>query len=672
MNRNPTSPQGLQYRPDIDGLRALAILSVLAFHADRALLPGGFCGVDVFFVISGFLITGIIVRELESDSFSFGHFYARRVRRLFPALALVLLTTLVLGWLILLPDEFQTLGTDVAAGAAFSSNLLQYSDVSVYFGSVSRPLMHLWSLGVEEQFYFLWPVLIYTTWKFRRRWLGVIAAAVIAASFLENVAVVSFDPQAAFFLPWSRLWELSLGACLATSQYYRQQRSFLDDRSNHATVVGWLLQHRRELYWACGATLLLASFLLMKGTWEFPGFWALVPSIGTALIILAGPQAWFNRRILSLRPVVFIGLVSYPLYLWHWSLLCFARLIEPAPSRLLTGAVLIVSFGLAVATYLFIELPLRRSRRRQRTLAVLCFTLACCGVLGYLVSIQYIAARPIPLDVQRLTLPRDEDWLSTQSKSWTVLPKNYVESGKSTTKTLFIGDSLMEQYYPRIQRIESDSPRGANSAVFAVRAACSFAYEFSWPYGRASCKRHIQKALEYAKRDDVDTVVFASAWPSYFMTLRQGKPALNPAAAPALARFKQTVADLRKLNKRVFIVLVEPIDDSLDPRSRIQRTVFSPGFRVVDVPLLPKTEFESRGAVIEAALRQVAHDEGAIIIDPIQEICYARACPAFTPNDEAIYHDAGHLRPSFVREHAQFMDETVLRYPLHTLSHSVR
>ena len=662
------SAQDLRYRPDIDGLRALAIVCVVAFHADRALLPGGFCGVDVFFVISGFLITGIIVGELESDRFSFGRFYARRARRLFPALIVVLLTTLALGWLILLPDEFRTLGADSAAGAAFSSNLVQYSDVTVYFGTAGRPLMHLWSLGVEEQFYFLWPVLIYATWKFGRRWLGLIGLAVIAASFLENVAVVSFDPQAAFFLPWSRLWELSLGATLAISQYYRQQRPFPAAGPYDTTVVGWLLQHRCTIYWTCGAALLLASFLIVKGTWEFPGFWALAPSVGTALIILAGPQAWLNRRVLSLRPVVFIGLISYPLYLWHWSLLCFARLVEPAPSGLMSGAALVVAFSLSVATYRYIELPLRRSRRSQRFLAALCTTLAGCGILGYLVAIQYIPARPIPQDVERLTLPRKEDWLSAQNESWTVLPNRYVEVGASAAKTLFIGDSLMEQYYPRIQRVEADSARRMNSAVFAVRAACSFPYEFSWPYGRSACKRHMQKALEYAKRDDVDTVVFASAWPGYFMTERHGKPALNPVAAPALARFKQTVADLRKLNKRVFIVLVGPMDESLDPRSRIQRTVFPPGFRVVDVPPLSKVELERRYAAIESALEQVAHEDGAITIDPIQELCGALTCPAFTSSGEAIYHDGGHLWPSFVREHARFMDETVLRFPLSTLS----
>jgi peptidoglycan/LPS O-acetylase OafA/YrhL len=656
------------YRSDIDGLRALAVLAVLVFHADPTLLRGGFAGVDVFFVISGYLITGIVSRECEARRFSFARFYARRARRLFPALLIVLVTTLLLGWLILLPDEFRTLGADTTAGAAFSSNLLQYEDITVYFGIASRPLLHLWSLGVEEQFYFLWPVLIYATLSVGGRRFLYVAAAATAASFLANVAVVSFDPQGAFFLPWNRLWELSLGGILATLEQHPWQPPAAVVNLGKTPAVGWLLSHRRTIYWTCGAALLLASFLLIRGTWEVPGFWALAPSIGAAAVIVAGPQAWFNRWVLSLRPIVCIGLISYPLYLWHWPLLCFARLIEPNASRILMGTVLLVALLLSVATYLYIELPLRRSPASRPMVANLCTALLCCGLVGYLISIRYLPGRPIPHEVQQLTLPRMEDWLSARQEDWSVIPGRYVEVGQSTTKTLFIGDSFMEQYYPRIERVEADFPRSANTAVFAVRSACSFPYEFSWEFGRGACKRHIQKALEYANRDDVNTVVLASAWPSYFMTSRQGAAVLNPKALPALKRFRQVVANLRRRNKHVFIVLVGPIDDALDPRSKIQRTVFPPGFRVIDIPPLAKADLEKRSNEIESLLRRIADEEGAIIIDPMEDLCKADTCPAFTPSGEAMYHDGGHLRPSYVRTHARFMDETVLRPPLHAAS----
>jgi len=656
------------YRSDVDGLRALAVLAVLVFHADPTLLPGGFAGVDVFFVISGYLISGIVSRECETGRFSFARFYARRARRLFPALIIVLVTTLLLGWLILLPDEFRTLGADTTAGAAFSSNLLQYEDITVYFGIASRPLLHLWSLGVEEQFYFVWPVLIYATLSVGGRRFLYIAAAATAVSFLANVAVVSFDPQGAFFLPWNRLWELSLGGVIASLELHPWQPPAAIVNLGKAPAVSGLLSHRRTIYWTCGASLLLASFLLIRGTWEVPGFWALAPAIGAAAVIVAGPQAWLNRWVLSLRPIVFIGLISYPLYLWHWPLLCFARLIEPNASRLLTGTVLLVALLLSVATYLYIELPLRRSPVSRQMVANLCTALLCCGLVGFLISIRYLPGRPIPQEVQQLTLPRMEDWLSPRNEDWSVIPGRYVEVGKSATKTLFIGDSFMEQYYPRIERVEANFPRSANTAVFAVRSACSFPYEFSWEFGRGACKLHIQKALEYANRDDVNTVVLASAWPSYFMTIRHGAAVLNPKALPALERFRQVVATLRRRNKRVFIVLVGPIDDALDPRSKIQRTVFPPGFRVIDLPPLAKAGLEKRSNEIESMLRRIADEEGAIIIDPMEDLCRADTCPAFTPSGEAMYHDGGHLRPSYVRTHARFMDETVLRLPLHAAS----
>ena len=159
-------------------------------------------------------------------------------------------------------------------------------------------------------------------------------------------------------------------------------------------------------------------------------------------------------------------------------------------------------------------------------------------------------------------------------------PKTSIEIGTASTKTLFIGDSFMEQYYPRIERVILSHPGRVNSGVFAVRGACSLPYEFSWAYGQEGCRRHVEKALEYAEREDVDTVVIASAWPGYFMTQRQGKFVLNPKSFPALTRFRDTIARWRRAGKRVFIVLVGPMDTNLDPRTRIRRTVFAPGFQV--------------------------------------------------------------------------------------------
>ena len=629
----------LPYRPDIDGLRAVAILAVLAFHAKPDLLPGGFCGVDVFFVISGFLITGIILRELESGQFRLRTFYERRARRLLPALSVVLATTLVLGWLILLPNEFGQLGADVVGAAVFSSNLLLYKGTVAYFLEANRPLLHLWSLGVEEQFYLLWPAVVYVAWKLGKRRIAAIAAVISIVSFVGNIAVVSLNPPAAFYLPWNRLWELACGGALAGLR---------------------LAQQRQNLCSSLGAILLIVSFLWLSDKIEFPGFWALLPTVGSALLLCAGPRSWLSRHVLSLRPVVFIGVVSYPLYLWHWPLLCFTRLIvpEPVPPALLAGIVLL-AFMLAALTHELVERPIRH-RRDKPVLAVAMGTvLVACALVGCMSFARYIPARSISADVRHLIPDRREVWSVTRHTPWDFFPKNFIEIEGAATKTLFIGDSFMEQYLPRIERVVVDSDGRANTAVFAVRGACSLPYEFSWAFGKAACRRHIEKALAYAQRQDVDTVVIASAWFGYFMTESQGRWSMNPDSLPALTRMQETIADLRKMNKRVYLVLIGPVDRKLDPLSRIHRTVLPPGFQVSDIEAPTRLEIHAKFARIEVLLRQIASDTGARIIDPTDALCDHTTCPALTRDGEPIYLDMGHLRPSFMRASATFMDETV-------------
>lgn len=201
------------YRPDIDGLRAVAVLLVVGFHAFPGRFPGGFVGVDIFFVISGYLITGILLKEMESSDFSFARFYARRVRRIFPALILVLLCCFVVGWFVLLPDEFKALGKHIFGGAAFFSNFVLLHDAG-YFdaAAVRKPLLHLWSLGIEEQFYIVWPVVLFLAFQIRR--VGWMITAIFVASFLANVLTIGRNPVAAFYWPFTRAWELMSGGIL--------------------------------------------------------------------------------------------------------------------------------------------------------------------------------------------------------------------------------------------------------------------------------------------------------------------------------------------------------------------------------------------------------------------------------------------------------------------------
>lgn len=336
------------YRPDIDGLRAVAVLAVVVFHAFPGWLPGGYVGVDVFFVISGYLISTQLMAEASSGTLSFESFYARRIRRIFPALIVVLMAVAVAGWWLLMPDEWAELRRHVGASAIFANNMVLWSEAG-YFDRAAelKPLLHLWSLGVEEQFYLVWPLLIWFCWRRQWRWTTAITAVVLI-SFIANVATVSRGGAAtAFFLPHTRLWQLGAGALLAALA--RGGFAIRPPMVNLVSVAGILL-------------ILEAFATLARGDGSsYPGWRALAPTLGGVLVIAAGSDAVPNRAFLSARPMVAVGLISFPLYLWHWPILSFLQITEqgdvaPRLKVMAIGA----SVLLASMTYLGLERPARR------------------------------------------------------------------------------------------------------------------------------------------------------------------------------------------------------------------------------------------------------------------------------------------------------------------------
>jgi peptidoglycan/LPS O-acetylase OafA/YrhL len=349
----------LHHRPDIDGLRAIAVLAVVAFHASKR-IPGGFIGVDVFFVISGFLISSIILNGLKHDSFSFIDFYVRRIRRIFPALILVLSTSWLLGWFILEPEAYALLGKHMLAGAGFASNILLWSESGYFDPDASlKPLLHLWSLGIEEQFYLVWPVILFFAAKGRQK-IYVWIVAVLAVSFAINIWGVDRDPVATFYLPLSRFWELLVGAALAYVNL--NHKKTLDSyQSITAFRLSGMSVAIRDIGSVAGLLLIIASIFLLSEASSFPGWCALMPTIGALLLISAGAKAWVNRIFLSNKWMIAIGLISYPLYLWHWPLLSFGRMTAVGIDhpRLTTVSMLCLSFILSFATYRFVEKRLR-------------------------------------------------------------------------------------------------------------------------------------------------------------------------------------------------------------------------------------------------------------------------------------------------------------------------
>jgi peptidoglycan/LPS O-acetylase OafA/YrhL len=357
----------MKYRADIDGLRAFAVTSVLIFHAFPSLMPGGFVGVDVFFVISGFLISGIIFKELETSSFSFANFYARRVKRIFPALIAMLTASYAFGWFFLFNDDFRRLGSHIFRASLFLSNLILWREAG-YFDNAAetKPLLHLWSLGIEEQFYIVWPVILWIFWRFKALRLPLIATLTIS-SLIWNIYQSRLDLTHDFYSPLTRFWELSSGAWLA---YDLSKR----DSTSHKFRNGIS---------ALAVLVLLAAIYVIDSKKAFPWAWALMPVIGAVLLIYAGPMAWCNRVLFSHRAVVWVGAISYPLYLWHWPALAFARIVEgTTPSVTIRLGALVLSVLLAWGTYSWIEKPIRFGAKSALKTPLLIVTMALVGYVG--------------------------------------------------------------------------------------------------------------------------------------------------------------------------------------------------------------------------------------------------------------------------------------------------
>jgi peptidoglycan/LPS O-acetylase OafA/YrhL len=366
-------PVHLPYRADIDGLRAVAIIAVLAFHAFPQLVHGGFIGVDVFFVISGYLISIIIYSNLKNQSFSFRDFYFRRIRRIFPALLIVLVSTYVFGWFFLTPREYETLNQQIASGAGFISNF-QFWRQSGYFDIAAdkKPLLHLWSLAIEEQFYIFWPLLLWIFWKLRSNLLLMVIGFAIS-SFCLNVYKIGVDPIGDFYSPQTRVWELLFGAVLAYMELYSCKKSTL--------WANKIFIHAQSII---GFLLICFSTIFFNKSFAFPGWWALLPVFGSVMLISAGSGGLVNRVLLKSRPMVWVGLISYPLYLWHWPILSLARIYF---GEVLTAGyasiALCASFVFAWLTYKYIEQPIRKSVNSWKGVFLLALSVLSIGLIGY-------------------------------------------------------------------------------------------------------------------------------------------------------------------------------------------------------------------------------------------------------------------------------------------------
>ena len=616
------APRPSHYRADIDGLRALAVMAVIGFHAFPETVRGGFIGVDVFFVISGYLISQLLLRDLQDGTFSLTGFYARRIQRIFPALLLVLAACYLFGWFTLFTDEFAQLGKHIAGGAGFASNLVLWGE-SGYFDKASelKPLMHLWSLGIEEQFYIVWPILLWAAWRWK---LGTdrVLLVLAAASFAVNIWLRA-DMATDFYAPFTRFWELLLGAALATTTLQQKEaRSYL-------------------LLSLIGVALLVTGMIIIRASEPYPGLLAAVPTVGTALLIAGGSGNWINR-LLGWRGLAAIGRISYPLYLWHWPLLSFSYIIaSEALSTQWRWAMIAATFVLAYGTYVLVERPLRFGGSRRAKIAFLIGAMLVIGLLGYdtyrrdgygfrAVPQEYVNNAP----EFRRTASVDKACLQYLGVSES--PTNYCRfsnAGGSRTVAI-IGDSYAHAAYPGMA--EALAMNGTNALLLGNYGCPPLQGS---PLGvtedeRTRCAQHTKALLEtVTSRADVGKIFIFSRGPTYMMPSASGGAALLT-PAQFFGTLQTTIDRLQDAGKKIYYVVETP-EPGIDPITCQKR------------PLRPTTQpcIIARYTVMEqqAEYRELVQQlQHATLIDPLDTFCTDTTC-RMIDNSVLLYADRGHL-----------------------------
>lgn len=567
------------YRADIDGLRAIAVLSVLLYHTFPNMLPGGFVGVDVFFVISGYLITTIIFTSLDKGEFSLIEFYARRIRRIFPALIVVLIASLVFAWFFLLPDEFSRLGLHATAGAGFVSNILLWSE-SGYFDldATRKPFLHLWSLGIEEQFYLLWPALVMLTWNAKLpRFLMILILGIL--SFLIGLVLLAYSETAAFYLPIGRFWELLVGSGLV----------LMVKRGNGFRFSGSDLRVSIALNTMSiiGVGALFASLLIIDSSYHFPGLTAMFPVLGAALLVLSGSDSLVNKYLLSNRLLTFFGSISFALYLWHWPLISFHEIVKNSLHFDAKVAIILVTILLAYLTTRFIETPLRFGRALRQKTQGLALAMILIAIAGLVINFQKGFEQRF--DTQMMQLTRDlQGGVTLPSPSTRWCDKFSLSfcthQGKSPSMVL-IGDSHARALYFGMSIWAQN--RGQSLAIVG-QGACP-PYLFDSPKGQ--CLVSMSSAITTILRDpDIKTV---------FLTYQMSRY-LNPTKASEVFNIEQNSLSLKGIN-------------TIGLRNAIS-TLKTADKRVVILEDVPELPFDIRSCLPESN-RSSAWDFGSCSFD---------------------------------------------------------
>ena len=636
-----------KYRPDVDGLRALAVLGVLFFHTGFAPFRGGFIGVDIFYVISGYLITSILAKDLLEDKFSLVAFYERRMRRIFPALFTVLFFCIVAGAVLLDPREITTFGKSLVATTLFVSNFYFWHSAQPlgYFDDAvsSQALLHTWSLSVEEQFYLFFPATLFLLYRWTKGRVNAWLLVLTAGSFALNIWSTQHKPVVAFYWIMSRAWELLAGALLAMKA--------LPPIRNRIV---------RESAGLVGLGMIVGALSLPIKAESFPGYIVLLPCVGTWLVIYAGEEGrCFARTLLSFRPLVFIGVISYSLYLWHWPIIVFSRHL---PIHIRGNAeilfVLVSSIVLAFFSFEYIERPFRGGSSPFSRKQIFAFGLAASmatvifGFAAYHSRGLWKRYDPQTRQLIARNLERMDDGDGSCS-NWKAEIRTLADvefcgwGAQLPHKIMFWGDSHAGQLYPAIKQLYSDGELRNHGVLFSIGYGCFPDVHINTAGGGFYCDVLSKFVMQRAKKEDVDTVFIAF---STMSTLRDNVTCLpsEGRCATLLSRdelrrrlpadLTEEILELRHFGKNVIVSLPFPIYNQPIPQLEISNAVFG-RFG------LSEAAMDITSPSLREEIKAAAVGAGAEIFDPRLSLCQGQDCLTQV-GGVSIYRDQSHIAGS--------------------------
>ena len=636
------------YRTDIDGLRAIAVIAVVLFHAQLG-LTGGFVGVDIFFVISGFLITRILEKDLAAGRFSIMKFYERRMRRIFPAFFVMILCFGLLGMRFLPPDELKDMGKTIVAASAFLSNILFFRRAGYFAASsLSQPMLHTWTLSVEEQFYIFWPWVLFFLARFARRTRLTIILAIIVASVVLSSYWVGHDPDTAFYMLPSRAWELAIGALLSIAPV--------------STLLKRIPRWLAETASIAGLAMMLTAIFTYTKRVPFPGIGALLPCVGAALVIASGQGApTLVGKLLSVRPMVWIGLISYSLYLWHWPILVFARIFTYGR---LTYTAAIICVILAVLfswlSWRFIERPFRNPLVIGGSSRLWVFgglgATAAFLLLGLTLDRSGGFPRRSPAVAQWIsqeTHKAEVELIRSPCMAWgtTLPPEQNCLLGAGTSasgyNTVLWGDSNGAHLAPAFQVI--DQQMGIVTREM-TKAGCPPLVGIRFlPVTRMAigCPAFNQNAIDNLLADpQVRVVVLAARWNALANGL-SAAPAKGSGVNSVESRslfveaLRHTVSLLTDSGRQVVLVSQVPSPE-LNPITCLSRARFN-GWSEVGCDAMPVGFYAAEEGRIDGAFAEATDNlKNVRVVHPFDVLCNSGSC-ALVDQDGPLYWDADHL-----------------------------